>query len=305
MLSWPLDGQLGSIKRTPKTCPDVKDAQMPAEPVSALDPGRAEGGLQIAVLQATSRPNDPAANLDTVARWAVEASRRGARLLVTPELFVPGYDPARVSDQDGGEQRRILACIAAEQRIGLVTSTVEHRGKARHICASLFNDEGREVTRYRKSYLFGPIENAHFQPGDDTPDVVEFHGVKVALGICFDAEFPEFVRAAALRGAELLCVPTAVPLRPGADTGPEPFDVSLVPTVLVRARAIESQLFIAYADQAEPGFAGLSTLATPFGEADIAGSASGQLLLGSVEPAVVDRARGEVNYLNLVRSRTR
>ncbi|WP_395405803.1 nitrilase-related carbon-nitrogen hydrolase (plasmid) [Arthrobacter sp. UC242_113] len=262
------------------------------------------GSLRIAVLQATSRPGDPEANLATVAGWAQEAARRGAGLLVTPELFVPGYDPPSVSARDGDDHRRRLAGIAVESGIGLVASTVEHRGESRHICASLFDEVGIELTRYRKSHLFGPVEGTWFQPGDELPETVEFHGLKVALGICFDAEFPEFVRSAALRGAELLCVPTAVPLRPNTRTGPTPFDVSVVPTVLIRARAIESQLFIAYADQAEPGFAGLSTLATPFGEAETATAASGELILGTVDGAVVARARSEVDYLEVVRGRT-
>lgn len=273
------------------------------DPESAIDgePTPEARALRVAVLQATSRPGDPEANLATVARWAQEAGRRGAGLLVTPELFVPGYDPPAVSARDGDVQRRRLAAIAAEYGIGLVASTVEHRGKSRHICASLYNAEGRELTRYRKNHLFGPVEDAWFQPGDELPETVEFHGLKVALGICFDAEFPEFVRSVALRGAELLCVPTAVPLRPDTSTGPKPFDVSVVPTVLIRARAIESQLFIAYADQAEPGFAGLSTLATPYGEAETATDASGELILGTVDRAAVARARSEVNYLEAVR----
>lgn len=262
------------------------------------------GAFQIAVLQATSDPGNPKANIDTISTWAQEAARRGAKLLVTPELFVPGYDPALVSARDGKDHRRRLAAIAAKFGIGLVASTVEHRGDSRHICASLFNEEGRELTRYRKSHLFGQVEEMCFQAGDELPETVAFHGVKVALGICFDAEFPEFVRSAALRGAELLCVPTAVPLRSDPSAGPAPFDVSVVPTVLIRARAIESQLFIAYADQADPGFAGLSTLATPFGEAETATAASGELILGTVDRTVVARARSEVNYLDAVRVRT-
>lgn len=275
-----------------------------ADPVAWGVAGQGAGTLQVAVLQATSRPGDPDANLATVAGWAQEASRRGAGLIVTPELFVPGYDPAGVSTFNGEDHRRSLAAIAAEQRIGLVASTVEHQGESRYICASLFGSDGREISRYRKSHLFGAVENAHFHPGRELPAVVEFHGVKLALGICFDAEFPEFVRSAALRGAELLCVPTAVPVRQGMGSEVQPFDVSVVPTVLIRARAIESQLFIAYADQASPGFAGLSTLATPFGEVVTAGAASGELLLGCVDKSVVARARSEVNYLDLVRKRT-
>ena len=42
--------------------------------------------------------------------------------------------------------------------------------------------------------------------------------------VCYDLEFPEWVRAAALRGAELLCVPTNWPREPRPD-GERPMEV--------------------------------------------------------------------------------
>ena len=74
------------------------------------------------------------------------------------------------------------------------------------------------------------------RPGP-APGVVDFHGVRTSLVICYDVEFPEAVRAAAVRGAELLLVPTALA---------EGFDA--VPQVLIRARALENHLTVAYAN---------------------------------------------------------
>lgn len=56
-----------------------------------------------------------------------------------------GYDPSVVSTRDGDDQRRRLAAIAVEAGLGLVASTVEHRGESRHISASLFDEHGREL----------------------------------------------------------------------------------------------------------------------------------------------------------------
>ena len=144
---------------------------------------------------------------------AEEARQRGADLLITPELFTSGYAPTLVHGTDGTAHRQQLAAIAAGHGIGIVASTVEHEDGAHYISASLFSADGTELTRYRKQNLFGQDENSVFTPGTQPPAVVNFHGVKIALGICFDIEFPEFVRSTALAGAELLCVPTAVPLR--------------------------------------------------------------------------------------------
>ena len=252
--------------------------------------------LRVAVLQATGLVNSAQENLCRLASRAREARERGADLLVTPELFTSGYAPTLVHGTDGAAHRRQLADIAAAHGIGLVASTVEHEEDRRYISASLFGPDGTELTRYRKKNLFGADENAVFTPGTRPPAVVRFNGVRLAMGICFDVEFPEFVRAAALAGAELLCVPTAVPLRP-ENAGNQPFDTRLVPAMVVPTRALESQLFIAYANHAGPTFAGLSTIADPYGRHVSAAADDGELIVGDLHLSTVAQARKDTDYL--------
>ncbi len=111
-------------------------------------------------------------------------------------------------------------------------------------------------------------------------------GSRRPWSICYDIEFPESVRAAAVRGAELLLVPTA--LAGGFDA---------VPQVLVRARALENQLTVAYANHtgAEEGydFLGGSVVAGPDGTVLAAAGHGAELLfaeLGGAVHAVADRA---------------
>ncbi|MEQ7736009.1 nitrilase-related carbon-nitrogen hydrolase, partial [Escherichia coli] len=96
---------------------------------------------------------------------------------------------------------------------------------------------GNALIEYGKVHLFGPDERAAFTPATERPRVVNFQGIPTSMVICYDVEFPEAVRAAATAGAELLLVPTA--LAHGFDD---------VPQVLIRARSLESQLTIAYAN---------------------------------------------------------
>ncbi len=127
-----------------------------------------------------------------------------------------------------------------------------------HITATLVDEDGDELLSYAKVHLFGPEERQAFVPAAASPGVVDFHGVRTSLVICYDVEFPEAVRAAAVRGAELLLVPTALA---------EGFDA--VPQVLIRARALENQLTVAYANHSgtEDGcdFLGGSVIAAPDG----------------------------------------
>ncbi|UVJ40141.1 nitrilase-related carbon-nitrogen hydrolase [Arthrobacter sp. CJ23] len=228
---------------------------------------------------------------------AEQARQRGADLLVTPELFIPGYAPTLVHGTDGEAHRQQLAALAAGMGIGLVASTVEHEDGDHYISASLFSADGTELTRYRKQNLFGRDENSVFTPGTMPPVVVPFNGVRVALGICFDVEFPEFVRSAALAGAELLCVPTAVPLREPDASGRQPLDTRLIPAMVVPTRALESQIFIAYANHAGPSFAGLSTIADPYGRHLSAAADDGELIVADIDLESLVQARADTGYL--------
>ena len=259
------------------------------------------GRIRVAVLQGTGLVNSPQQNLNGLSSRAQEARAQGADLLVTPELYVSGYAPSLVHTTDGEAQRRQLADIAASAGLAIVGSTVEHDGDRHYISASFFDRDGTELTRYRKQHLFGAAEKGAFDAGEAAPAVVRFNGVNVALGICFDIEFPEFVRAAAVAGAELLCVPTAVPLREGgrpASAATHPFDTRLIPAMVVPTRALESQLFIAYANHAGPHFAGLSTVADPYGRRLAAAGDDAALIVADIALSTLRQARRDTDYLS-------
>jgi len=258
----------------------------------------------LAVLQAAGVVNVVEENLRRLEEHASRAAHHGAGLLVSPELFATGYAPALVADSDGEGIRAGLAAIARRHGIAIVGSTVEATSSGRHISASLFDRQGAELTRYRKSHLFGAEEKSVFSPGNDRPDLVPLLGLIVALGICYDIEFPEFARSAARQGADLLCIPTAVPAT--GDVGdrlPEhTYNAERISTLLVPARALENGLYIAYANHTAPDFTGISSIASPYGT--FLGLASGgeELILAEVDKAEVARARSLNTYLTCVRA---
>lgn len=255
--------------------------------------------LRIAALQATGTPDAVEENLSRLAAHARAAADAGARLLVTPELFTAGYAPARVHGGDGAGQRARLAEIARSAGLALVASTVDDDGRHRHISASFFDSSGRELTRYRKAHLFGPEERSVFSPGGAVPEVIDYLGVRIALGICYDIEFPGFAAAAVRRGAELLCIPTAVPAT-GDIGGARPeltYNAERISTLMVPVRALESGTYIVYANHAAPAFTGLSCIASPYGTVlAAAGRSSEELLLADVDPAEAARARSINTY---------
>ncbi|MGF6832772.1 putative amidohydrolase [Paenarthrobacter sp. TE4293] len=265
--------------------------------------------MLLSVLQANASVMDVAANLRTIEDAAQRAAQAGAGLLLTPELFPVGYAPLRLhAELDPSTLpaiRERLADIARRHSIGLVYSLPAvsrpesaHDDDAQpadarngwHITATLLDAAGAEVLTYAKVHLFGAEEHKAFVAAQEPPAVVDFNGIRTSMLICYDVEFPEAVRAAAIRGAELLLVPTA--LSAGFDN---------VPQVLIRARALESQLNVAYANHSGHediyNFLGGSVVAGPDGSLLAAAGESPTLLFAEVGTDTVKAARDEVPYL--------
>ncbi len=247
----------------------------------------------LALMQANAVVLDVQANCDAVDEAARNAAASGAQLLLTPELFPVGYAPRRLRaglDPDSLPGiRQALAGIARRHRIALVYSLPSvSAGGEWQITATLLAENGEELLSYAKVHLFGPDERAVFTPAAAAPGVVDFHGIRTALAICYDIEFPETARAAALRGASLLLVPTA--LGPG---------FGAVPQVLIRARALENQMTVAYANHTgnEDGidFPGGSVIAARDGSLLAAAGTGTELLFAEVGAAGPDA--GDVSYL--------
>lgn len=262
--------------------------------------------MLLSVLQANASVLDVDANLRTIEEAAGEASRAGAAILLTPELFPVGYAPLRLhAELDPATLpgiRERLADIAGTHGIGLVYSLpaladAKHDGAEPtpaedrwHISATLVDGTGAEILNYNKVHLFGEEEHKAFVAAQEPPAVVNFNGICTSMLICYDVEFPEAVRAAAVRGAELLLVPTA--LSAGFDN---------VPQVLIRARALESQLNVAYANHSGHediyNFLGGSVVAGPDGSLLAAAAEGAALLFAEVGTDSIRKARAEVPYL--------
>ncbi|MGQ1839744.1 nitrilase-related carbon-nitrogen hydrolase [Kocuria turfanensis] len=258
---------------------------------------------RIAVLQATARPDAVDENLLVVDRAAQEAVADRADLLVTPELFATGYAPSSVHTSDGASIRERLAGIARRHRLGLVASSVDAEQDRRYISASFFDPDGVERTRYRKAHLFGDEERSVFVAGEAVPEVFSFAGLRMVLGICYDVEFPEFVRSAARRGAEVLLMPTAVPATGDVDGLPaeQTYNADRISTLMVPCRALENGVYIAYANHTGPIFTGLSCVASPHGTLLAQAGRKDELVTAEVQREVVRHARSVNTYLECAR----
>ncbi|BCI66853.1 carbon-nitrogen hydrolase family protein [Acetobacter aceti] len=247
--------------------------------------------MRIAGLQTAGTPGDVAANLRELDRAAGEARALGADLLVTPELFVTGYDIGeRLFELARTAPLPAVKEIAGRHELAILAGFAESTAAGLYNSAVMVTQDGREVLHYRKQHLFGELDRHFFLPGDVNPEVVSFMGIRIAAMICYDVEFPEYVRATALAGCELLLVPTAQM---------EPF--TFVAREVIRARAWENQIYLAYINhdgrEGNTQYVGNSQIVAPDASVLARIERGDGLIVADVEPGLVARAQHDNPYL--------
>ena len=194
----------------------------------------------------------------------------GAELVVLPESattgFTPGVDPETLWDLVAEVPGALTAPVQeAAARLGkhVVLGTYE-RGPERgtvHNAAVLVGRDGEVRGVYRKSHVFcgeGRADGGWVTPGDEAV-VVETDLGRIGLMICFDGDYPELARVMAVRGAEVICRPSAL-LR-SAD----------IWELTTRARAYDNHVFVVAAnatgiDPAGVIYFGNSMIVTPIAD---------------------------------------
>ncbi len=208
-------------------------------------------GVRFALVQLTSTP-DVDANRATVARLLDLAVAEGPDVVVLPELWhclgSATAQRAAAEPLDGPTVTWLRDRAAAAGTWLVAGSIVEavpgRTDRVANTCLVL--DELGEIrAAYRKIHLFDcAVPGAELRESDtfvagDQPVVVDVAGVPCGLAICYDLRFPELFRALAGAGARVVVVPAAFTARTGRDHW----------ELLVRARAIDAQVFVVAADQ--------------------------------------------------------
>ncbi|WP_136056985.1 carbon-nitrogen hydrolase family protein [Microbacterium sp. K24] len=249
--------------------------------------------LTIAGLQHHGEPGDVDANLAVVAAAAGEAAERGAGILVTPEMFVTGYNIGdRLAPLATPDLVDRIARIAQDSGIAILAGlpeTLENGDITNSVV--MIDRDGAELLRYRKTHLFGALDRRLFVPGAALPGIVEIDGVRLSVLICYDVEFPETVRRAALGGADAVIVPTAQM---------EPY--AHVAERLIPVRAWENQIHVVYVNrvggEGDLTYVGRSSIVAPDGEVLASlGATDVGLLIATIDPQATRRARQENPYL--------
>ncbi|MGD2205930.1 MAG: carbon-nitrogen family hydrolase [Anaerolineae bacterium] len=251
--------------------------------------------VTVALAQMAIATGRPERNKETVRALAAETADRGADLLMLPELWPTGYDLAHADEYaaalDAGPFA-LMADLAQAHQMHIVGTALEANPAGRPFnTATLYDPDGRLVGAYRKVHLFPPMgETEHMTAGDALP-AFDLPWGRTALAICYDLRFPEMWRHYAYSGAQLILIPAEWPLRRVEHW-----------RLLLRARAVENQLFVVGCNRAgdamDGDYGGHSAAVDPWGEVLVEGGSEPGLFLVTLNLDDVTRCRRLFPFLN-------
>jgi len=176
--------------------------------------------MQISAIQCDVSLKDPAANLAMLKDHVQRESESGSQLVVFPECFATGYcfesqaEARKVAQPVDCEFTQSVVSTCRQHQCYVVFGMLEEAGNDLFNTAVLVGQDG-VVGSYRKVHLPFLGVDRFASPGDRPFEVFEAAGVRIGMLICYDAAFPEAVRALALLGADLVVLPTNWP--PGSE----------------------------------------------------------------------------------------
>lgn len=202
----------------------------------------------VAACQVAPVLGDVEGNLARATGAIRSAAARGADIVVLPELVTTGYvftdaeELRPYAESVQGPALRAFATVAAELDVIVIGGFAESDESQRLRNSAFVVDATGVRAVYRKAHLWDNEVNI-FVPGDELPPVIDSLFGRIAVVLCYDIEFPEWTRTAALRGADLLCVPTNWPAT-AVPPGERPEEV-----LHAQAAALANRMFVAVCDR--------------------------------------------------------
>ncbi|HWK21790.1 MAG TPA: carbon-nitrogen family hydrolase [Ureibacillus sp.] len=219
-----------------------------------------------------------------------EAASKGAELVVLPEMWNTGYALEKLgelADKEGDRAQTFLKGLSSELGIHIVGGSVatEKDGKF-YNTMYVYNNEGKLVSEYNKVHLFRLMNEDKFLESGNAMNRFTLGDVEAGGVICYDIRFPEWLRAHALAGANVLFVSAQWPT-PRIDHW----------KTLLQARAIENQCFVIAVNRISrkvENFNGQSMIIEPWGEVLWTGSEDEELAIIDVDFSKVQEVRGRI-----------
>ncbi|WDV44833.1 carbon-nitrogen hydrolase family protein [Clostridiaceae bacterium M8S5] len=189
---------------------------------------------------------DKLSNICTAQRFIEEAVKRGAQIVVLPEMFNCPYDSdlfqGYAERQHDSITLKMLKEEAIKHKVHIIGGSIPEIDAGKIYNTSfIINSSGEIIAKHRKMHLFDVqvedgisfMESKTLSSGDNVT-VIDTKFARIGVCICFDIRFPELCRLMIEQGAQIIIVPASFNMT----TGPMHWET------LFRARAIDNQVYM-------------------------------------------------------------
>jgi N-carbamoylputrescine amidase len=175
--------------------------------------------LRIALIQQSASDNK-SANLEKGLIAAKEAAKNGANIICFAELAFTIFYPQNPSDNNNlrlaetipGSTTNKFSKLAKEFGVVIILNLFEKDGKKTYDSSPVIDTDGNILGITRMFHITDYNcfhEKGYYTPGNNGALVYDTKFGKIGVTICYDRHYPEYMRALALKGAEIVFVPQA------------------------------------------------------------------------------------------------
>jgi predicted amidohydrolase len=249
--------------------------------------------------------DDMTQNLKKSLSLMLKAAQNQCDLICFPEIQLtkffpqyPGRDAGHLALSLDHEYIRDIQSAAGESHLVTVPNIYLKSGSAIYDASPVINNDGQLLGVSKMVHIVQwPLfyEQDYYEPSDDGFIVYDTAAGKIGVVICFDRHYPESMRTCAIKGAQLIVIPTAIikgePLTE--------FEWEL------RLAAKHNGVFIALCNRVgsedQMHFTGHSMIIAPDGEIIARAGMTETLLMADLDYSRIEKSRKERPYLALRR----
>ncbi|MHB1392963.1 MAG: carbon-nitrogen family hydrolase [Clostridia bacterium] len=252
--------------------------------------------MKVSVIQLDIADGEPGLNRERVRMLIEKAAADKPDAILLPEMWTTAYELTKLEqlcDKEGKPTLDMICELSAKHGVNIIAGSFADMGKDGGIRNTSYvaDRKGNIVAKYEKIHLFKLMgEDTSLKAGKKYC-VFELDGVKCGLIICYDLRFPELVRTLALEGIKVIFVPAEWPAKRLMHW-----------TTLLKARAIENQIFVVAANRAGKSssdvFAGGSAVIDPWGEVHAEADFKEQIISAELELGKVEEIRSQMDILS-------
>lgn len=151
-------------------------------------------------------------NFEYISNYTINAKEAGCSCVCFPECSLTGYFPEKSMELSISPDDPIIAelsSLAKHMEIDILVGFMEAGKTSYYVTHGIFRPNG-STDFYRKSHL-GKKEQLYFSEGQELPVFSLTCNLQIGFQLCVETHFPDITQTLALRGAEVIFSPHAVP----------------------------------------------------------------------------------------------